>query len=105
MLEKESTDCTECVYDGVSSASLRTEVTKSRTMFRIKHLEGGKFKLEREGGSPLESERKYPDKHSIEKSSVRNICDKFEHTIFQENTHHKITKEIIHTDEKVKGGC
>ena len=34
----------------VKSASLRTEGIKSRTMFRIKHFEGGKFKLEREGG-------------------------------------------------------
>ena len=32
-------------------ASLRTEVSTSRTMFRIKQLEGGKFELEREGGS------------------------------------------------------
>ena len=58
-------------------------------MFKIKHLEGGKFQLGRERGSSLEKECSKSSKHSTKKSSVRNIRDKFEKNTFHDYTHPK----------------
>ena len=66
-------------------------------MFKIKHVEGCKFKLEKERGSFLVRDEITSRKQSTEKSSFKNIRDKFEQNVFQDYSHVKSSakSEII----------
>ena len=81
------TDCTvfgnRCVSDMevdkcVSSTKPKARNARSRTMFKLKPLEGGQFKLERERGSLLHRDEKTSRKPYADKLSFKNILDKFE---------------------------
>ena len=61
----ECTNCTDCDIECVSSTNPKTRVTKSRTMFKIKHVEGCKFKLEKERGSFLVRDEITSTKHFL----------------------------------------
>ena len=50
-------------------------------MFKLKPLEGGKFKLERERGSSLYRDEKTSRKECADKLSFKNILDKFENNL------------------------
>ena len=66
--------CTNCTELEVSESSSnhKARMTKSRTMFKLQPLEGGKFKLEKERGSSLIRNKKTSPKHSTDKLNFKN---------------------------------
>ena len=76
-------------------------------MFKIKHLEGGKFKLEKERGSSIFRDKKTSTELSTGETNFKNIRDKFEFNRFQDYTHIKTSiksANILSTPTKRRRG-